>query len=698
MFQPVIDLLGWLMEACYAFSGSYGIAILLFTVLVKVIFLPLSVWQQKNSIKMVKIQPQVNQIKAQYINDSAKAGEEQLALYKKAGYRPLVGLIPTLIQIPLILGVISVVYQPLTYLLRIDAASVEALRAGLAAFLGTDKLGLAWQVQAVQLLERGELTAAAAAAGAPTEAILAALHGFQRTFLGCDLLQTPGLHGAILAYPALAIASTWLLCALQNRSNVLQREQEGFGRWGTSLLMIVLAAYLSFAVPAAAVLYWTAGNLLSIAVMYLMNAVIDPRRHIDYAALEQSKKVLAEAEKHKKTKKEIKEDARHSKEDYKRFFAQGSGKKELVFYSVRGGFYRYYKGLIEHILSDSDIVIHYVTSDAHDEIFSMQGERLRAYYIDGNDLIYWFMKLDADVMVMTMPELEKYYYKRSLVRKDIEYIYVFHAMVSTHMIYRTGAFDHYDTIFCVGPHHVREIRETERLYDLPEKRLIEFGYPMLDDLIESYRQSAAQKNDAFQVLIAPSHHDGNIMDSCLDALLKTLQGHGWRIVVRPHPQYVKRNPGRITELRQQYADAKEIVWETDFSTNESQYRSDVMITDWSGISMEFSFATLKPCIYIDTPMKVLNPDWEKYQNRPALLELRNKIGVSFSMEDVDKVGDAIGEIQQGKILNREAISQIVEEYVYHVGEHGKSGAAYIIGRIAQKRAGDGRAEGDETHG
>ena len=224
MFQPVIDLLGWLMGVCYAFVGSYGAAILLFTVAVKIIFLPLSIWQQKNAIKMVKIQPEVNQIKAQYINDSAKAGEEQLALYKRVGYRPLVGLIPTLIQIPLIIGVVSVVYNPLRYLLKIDSASVQALRLGLSALLGTDKLGLAWQVEAIRLLESGELTAAASAAGAPVDALLAALRGLDRTFLGCDLLQTPGLHGAIFLYPILAVASTWLLCVLQNRSNVLQRE------------------------------------------------------------------------------------------------------------------------------------------------------------------------------------------------------------------------------------------------------------------------------------------------------------------------------------------------------------------------------------------------------------------------------------------------------------------------------------------
>lgn len=695
MFQPVIDLLGWLMGVCYAFVGSYGAAILLFTVAVKIIFLPLSVWQQKNAIKMVKIQPEVNQIKAQYINDSAKAGEEQLALYKRVGYRPLVGLIPTLIQIPLIIGVISVVYNPLRYLLKIDSASVQALRLGLSAFLGTDKLGLAWQVEAIRLLERGELTAAASAAGAPVDALLAALRGLDRTFLGCDLLQTPGLHGAIFLYPILAVASTWLLCVLQNRSNVLQREQEGFGHWGTSLLMILLAAYLSFAVPAAAVLYWTAGNLLSIAVMYLMNAVIDPRRHIDYAALEQSKRMLADAAKHKKSKKEIKEEARLSKADYKRFFAESAEKKELVFYSVRGGFYRYYKGLIEHILSSSDIVIHYVTSDLHDEVFSMQSEKFKAYYIDGNELIYWFMKLDTDVMVMTMPELEKYYYKRSLVRKDIDYIYVFHAMVSTHMIYRTGAFDCYDTIFCVGPHHVREIRETEKLCGLPPKRLVAFGYPLLDDLIGHYQSLAHKKNERFQVLIAPSHHEGNIMDSCLDALLASLAGHGWRIIVRPHPQYVKRNPARIAELKNRYKAVGDIAFETDFSTNESQYRSDVMITDWSGISMEFSFATLKPCIYIDTPMKVLNPDWEKYESRPALLEIRSQIGQSFRLDEVDRIGQTVADIQQGKILDQASIAKMIGQYVYHVGDYGAAGASYIIQEIEENRAKnpkDGRAQ------
>lgn len=674
MFQLIISPLGQLMYVCYRLTGNYGSTILLFTLLIKIIFLPLSLWQQKNSIKMVQIQPEVNRIKAQYINDSAQAGEAQLALYKEAGYNPLIGLIPTLIQIPLIIGVISAVYNPLTYLLKMEPAMISMVKEQLIMDTGTEKVGLAWQLKAINLSETGALTHL-------LPEFLEGLSNFNHSWNGLDLLKVPALTNGFVIFPIMAVFSTLLLCVLQNRSNVLQREQGFLGQWGTTAIMVALAVYLSFAVPAAVVLYWAIGNLLAIFIMYLLNIIMNPRKYVDYDQLEKSKVLLKEAEKNKKSKKEIRANALKCKADYKRFLA--GGKKELVFYSVRGGFYRYYKGLIEHILAGSDIVIHYVTSDVHDDVFTMQIERFIPYYIDGNNLIYWFMKLDADIVVMTMPEIEKYYYKRSIVRKDIDYVYVFHAMVSTHMIYRQGAFDHYDTIFCVGPHHEREIRETEALYGLPRKKLISFGYPMLDDLRESYQQMV-KKEDTFQILIAPSHHEGNIMDSCIEALLESVAGHGWRVIVRPHPQYVKRNAHRVEELEKSYG-KQGVFFETDFSKNESQYTSDVMITDWSGISMEYSFTTLKPCIYINTPMKVLNPEWQKLKSRPALLEIRNQIGVAFDPDRVSDVGNAIREIQEGRILKEESIAKIVNQYVYHLGSHGKTGAEYIINEIHQIR-------------
>ncbi len=79
-------------------------------------------------------------------------------------------------------------------------------------------------------------------------------------------------------------------------------------------------------------------------------------------------------------------------------------------------------------MTHSNVIIHYVTSDPKDQIFELAKERprLRPYYIGENRSITLFMKLDVDIMVMTVPDLENFHHKRSYVRKDIEYIYMFH--------------------------------------------------------------------------------------------------------------------------------------------------------------------------------------------------------------------------------------------------------------------------------
>ena len=68
--------LGYVMEWCYSFIGNYGVSIIVFTLLTKIILLPLSVWVQKNSIKMVKMQPEINRIKAKFFGDADTIADE----------------------------------------------------------------------------------------------------------------------------------------------------------------------------------------------------------------------------------------------------------------------------------------------------------------------------------------------------------------------------------------------------------------------------------------------------------------------------------------------------------------------------------------------------------------------------------------------------------------------------------------------
>ncbi len=688
MINIIAAPLGWLMRLLFELTKNYGATILLFAAATKLILLPLSIWVQKNSIKMVKLQPQVNEIAARYAGDKDKAAEEQLALYKTEKYRPLLGVVPMLIQIPIIVGLINVVYNPLKHLLRLSGDVVAALESAACAALGVETLGAAGQLTIARMVQDSSSRAAfdALAGTSGVSEALTKIAALDFNLFGLDMSATPSLASpsALLAVPVAAALSSLLLSELQNRFNVLQKEQRRGSQLGMTLFLTLFSLGFAFLVPAAIGVYWAVGNLAAIAVMFLVNALYPPKRFIDYEALEKSKRTLETAQKAQKANGPTREQKKRAKEDYKRFFSPDNEGKELVFYSVKNGFYRYFKDVIERILNESDIVIHYVTSDPNDEVFSMASERFVPYCIEGNNLIYFFMKLDADVVVMTMPEIEKYYYKRSLVRKDIDYVYIFHAMVSTHMQYRTGAFDCYDTIMCVGPHHVKEIRETEALYELPAKRLVEFGYPLLDDLRESYK--ALEKTEGFQILIAPSHHDGNIMDSCLDEMLAALLGRGRRIVVRPHPQYVRHNPGRLAELQAAYADAEGLVFETDFSTNDSLYKSDVLITDWSGIAMEYSFTTLHPCVFIDTPMKVLNPDYTLIPSVPINIQMRSKIGVSLAPEEVNGLTGIVEDIQNGTLLASSEIESIVNETVFNIGSFGAAGASYIIDEIHQRRS------------
>ena len=115
----LVDILGFIMNFCYKIFKNYGIAIILFTLISKIILLPLSIWVQKNLIKMVKIQPDINKIKINYFGDKDKIADEESKLFKKENYNAFASLIPLLIQILLLIGLVNVINHPLTYILNI---------------------------------------------------------------------------------------------------------------------------------------------------------------------------------------------------------------------------------------------------------------------------------------------------------------------------------------------------------------------------------------------------------------------------------------------------------------------------------------------------------------------------------------------------------------------------------------------------
>ena len=95
----IIDALGYIMGWCYSLVGNYGLAIIFFTFISKLVLLPLSVWVQFNSIKMIRMQPEINMLKVQYYGDKDRIYEEQEKIYKRDNYNPFLSVIPDLDRI-----------------------------------------------------------------------------------------------------------------------------------------------------------------------------------------------------------------------------------------------------------------------------------------------------------------------------------------------------------------------------------------------------------------------------------------------------------------------------------------------------------------------------------------------------------------------------------------------------------------------
>ena len=362
--------------------------------------------------------------------------------------------------------------------------------------------------------------------------------------------------------------------------------------------------------------------------------------------------------------------------EVRKYFKAAKAAPEITFFSESGIYYQYFKGTIEALLNKSNFIILYMTSDKNDPIWNMNNDRIRPFYI--KKLIpAVFPFINTKVLVLTMTDLNNYHIKRS--KNPVNHIYIFHAINSTHMTYNQGAFDHYDTIFCVGPHHVEEIRKTEEIYHLSPKRLLNVGYSWLEEMEHNHRQLiSTRENEKKKVLIAPSWNQGNILETCIDTILEKLLPLSYEIVVRPHPEYIKRQGENVTKLQEKYKGRRNFCLEIDSASSKNIQESALLITDWSGIGMEFAWGMEKPVIYIDTPKKVHNPEYDKIAIVPLEIRLRNLIGTVIKPSACIEIDREVEKMFVKKEENKGALVKLRNENIFNWGRAAEVGADYIM--------------------
>ena len=632
---------------------------------------------------MVKMQPDIYKIKINYFGDKDKIAEETTKLYKKEKYNALVSLIPLFIQILLLVGLVEVINKPLTYILNVPSEQVVALKETLLASDETiDKNSSSIELMVVKDIKKGDVEKY----NTISNDTLDKINNLDLKFLKFDMSWIAEKEmGVSVLVPIIAALSALIMCVAQNKMNVLQQEQSNFNKWGMVILSVALSLYLGFFVPTGVALYWTFSNLFAILLQWFLNIMINPKKYVNYEELEKAEKELKELSSFDKKNKRTKEQIKKEKEDYKRFFKVIN--KHLVFYSESNGFYKYFKGIIEYLLEHTNITIHYITSDYNDNIFKMAEEnnQIKAYYIDQKKLITLMMKMDADVVVMTMPDLENYHIKRSYIRKDIKYIFIPHGIDSINLTQRYKSINAYDIFFACGKYQRLEAEKTYELFNL-DRKVYNWGYSLLDDMIAEYEKSKkSKKSKTKQILIAPSWQKDNICDLCLEELLDSLKKeNNYEITVRPHPQEVRHMKEKFEALKEKYKGNKNIVIQTDFSSNNTIFNADILITDWSSIGYEYAYTTKKPVIFIDTPMKIMNPNYKDIDVEPINIWSRNIIGKSLRTDQLNDINKVIKDFFNNGDKYEKKINEMLHDSIYNLGNSAEKGANYIIECIQEQ--------------
>ena len=673
--------LGFIIYFAYRITGNYGFAILIFAIFVKIVLFPVNIITHKNSIHFLKIQPVLNIIKRRYSGNRERINEEQCNLFKKEEYNPFIGIIPLFIQLFLVIGMLQVMYHPLQHMLHLDKSIIDMLIKTTRDLYGTHG-GSGEQLLALDAVQRSENISMfqSVLTGFPNNKIILQL--IEQTdlhFFNLNLGEVPSLlkPSFVIFIPILSGITSLIFCLVQNVLSPGALGQTNGTKLGLTIFTVTFSFYFTFVTPAGVGMYWTAGNILGIAVLLILNSLYSPKKIVGDA--------LEKIKAPRKTQELLREEHERNKallirekNDTVRF---RTAKKQLVFYALIGGQYKFFKNIIEYLLENSDIIIHYLTNDPDDSVFRLNNDRLIPYYASQKKTISLMLKMDTEIMVTTVPDLQSYHMKRSVIRDDIEYIYIPHGSGSVHIANRETSYDHFNTIFCVGPHQVAEIRRREEIANIPRKKLVKAGYGLYDQLAASYAALPKNENKKPKILIAPSWQVDNILELCIDNLLNALIGHGFSIIVRPHPQFIRVFPDRMEALTirySKYATDGEIVFELDISGNDSIFSSDILITDWSGIAFEFSYSTLKPCIFVNTPMKVLNPNYKQYGLDVLDISLRDIIGISINVENISDISKTIERLLVEKDSFRDQIKKTVSQYIYHPGRNGEAGGKYIM--------------------
>lgn len=291
MFEYLITRpMGFLIRMIYDVVQNYGLSIIFFTILIKLILMPLTIHSQKAMRKQQKLQPYLMELQQKYANDKERLQQATMKLYKDNNVSMTGGCLPMLIQFPILIGLYRVIQKPLTYLLNIDFSLEENIShiTDLVSRMVTefpDVIGKLKDYTTDQLINMSQIQLSTWSQ---------MLNGSQDKwainfdFLGLDLSVVPykgveyllaGMFTHIdrillILIPAIAILTTWLS---MKQSQAMTKTPENADNPAAqmsksmNLMMPIMTGFFAFTLPSGLGLYWIISNVMQIVQQAVLN-------------------------------------------------------------------------------------------------------------------------------------------------------------------------------------------------------------------------------------------------------------------------------------------------------------------------------------------------------------------------------------------------------------------------------------------
>lgn len=269
MFSFFANIFGWFLNLLYNLFQNYGLAIIVFSVCIKLILFPISMKQQKTLKKSAKVQGKVKELQNKYSNNPEKLNQEILELYKSEKMSPFSGCLSSIVQIILLLSVFYLVRSPLTYMKKVEPTIIEEYKQQISE---EAKNSAYPEIAIIQQF------------GSENEQL-----NINMNLLGLDLSVIPSkdlTNYKALIIPALYVLTTFISIRLTNKMQEDSRKNKEQGSENSekdemdavlqanksmNLMMPIMSIMVAIVVPLGLALYWLTNNILMIIERLVLN-------------------------------------------------------------------------------------------------------------------------------------------------------------------------------------------------------------------------------------------------------------------------------------------------------------------------------------------------------------------------------------------------------------------------------------------